>query len=221
MEKEGHIGFTGNCAGQQGFASSRMADQENTLRDPSAEAAIGLRIAQKVDNFLQLALGFVDPGHIRESGLNAAFDIDLGLGFAHGHHAAKPLLFGEAADEERPQSEQQQHRHDPRQQVAQECRLDYASKFDVVLSELLGERNIDLGGDEIFFSVDGLAELALDRIFLDRDLFDLAVFEILLELAVRDWLDGLVSFPPALEQEQGHDSGERVPEINLMLFFPS
>ena len=43
------------------------ADQQHALRDPPAEARVLLRVLQELDDLLQLVLGLVDAGHVREA----------------------------------------------------------------------------------------------------------------------------------------------------------
>src|SRR6185437_2117085 len=58
--EERNIGLAGDCARQQGLAGARRPDHQNALRNPSAEPLELLRLAQELDNLLQLFLGLVD-----------------------------------------------------------------------------------------------------------------------------------------------------------------
>src|SRR5581483_7881297 len=52
---------------QKSLACARRTDNQYTLGYLSTELAVALRIAQKVDNFFQFQLGFVNTGYIREA----------------------------------------------------------------------------------------------------------------------------------------------------------
>ena len=62
--EERHVGFAGHGTGEQGLAGSRRSDEKHALGDASAELLELLRLAQVLDDLLQLFLGFVDAGHI-------------------------------------------------------------------------------------------------------------------------------------------------------------
>src|SRR5258707_13917731 len=64
--KEGDISFTRNGAGQQGLACSRRSDEQDALRNASAELLKLLRLAQEFDNLAQLFLGFIHASHVLE-----------------------------------------------------------------------------------------------------------------------------------------------------------
>ena len=50
--EERNVGFTGDCAGQQGLTGSRRSDQQHALGNASAELLEFLRLAQELDNLL-------------------------------------------------------------------------------------------------------------------------------------------------------------------------
>ena len=64
--EERHVGFAGHRAGEQRLAGSRRSDEKHALGNASAELLELLRLAQILDDLLQLFLGFVDTGHILE-----------------------------------------------------------------------------------------------------------------------------------------------------------
>ena len=57
--EERNVGFAGDGAGQQGFAGSGRPDQEHALGDASAELLELLRLAQELDDLVQLFLGLI------------------------------------------------------------------------------------------------------------------------------------------------------------------
>src|SRR6266403_632689 len=107
-------------------AGSRRADQQYPFRHPAAEPAVTHRVLQKGDDLLQFGLGFVDPGNIGEGRLGVGLDIDLGLAAADRHQPAEPLLAGEAAVHEHPNTGEQRDGDHPGQEIAQKGALDRA-----------------------------------------------------------------------------------------------
>ena len=67
--EEGHVGFAGHGARQQGLAGSRRPDEQHALGNAAAQLLELLRLAQVLDDLLQLFLGLVDAGHILEGDL--------------------------------------------------------------------------------------------------------------------------------------------------------
>src|SRR5207244_10059680 len=66
--EEDHPRLAGDGAGEQGLAGARRADQEHALGDGAAEALIFLRLAEEVDDLLELLLRLLDPGDVGEGG---------------------------------------------------------------------------------------------------------------------------------------------------------
>src|SRR5580704_13224608 len=62
--EERNVRLSRNRASQQSLACSRRPDQQNALRNASAKLLEFLRIFQKLDNFLQLFLGFIGSRNI-------------------------------------------------------------------------------------------------------------------------------------------------------------
>src|SRR6266850_7192204 len=62
--EERHIRFTRDSTCKQGFSRSRGSDQQNTFRNSAAKLLKLLRFLQKIDDFLQFFLRFLDPGDI-------------------------------------------------------------------------------------------------------------------------------------------------------------
>ena len=151
--EERHVGFAGDGAGQQGLAGSRRSDEQHALGDAAAELLELLRLAQELDDLLQLFLGFVDAGHV--------FERDLLL--LHGEQAGAALAEREGlvaaglhlAEHEEPDGAEQNERADVEQQLQQQA---------VVLRLLDGE--VNLGGQHSLLEVfvvggDGGVELVL------------------------------------------------------------
>ena len=93
------------------------ADQQRAARDAAAKPLEFLRIAQELDDLLQVGLGLVDAGHVLERDAAVPLGQQLGLRLAEAHGAAAARLH--LAHEEDPHADQQQHR-EPVDQHAQD-----------------------------------------------------------------------------------------------------
>ena len=100
--EERHFGLPGDGLGEQRLAGSGRPDQEHALRHPPAEAAVLLRVFQKIDDLPQLVLGLVDPGDIVEAHAGIGFDVNLRLAFADRHQAAAEALASGATEDPQP-----------------------------------------------------------------------------------------------------------------------
>jgi hypothetical protein len=136
--EEGHAGLAGHRLGQQGLAGARRADQQHALGHPAAEAAVGFRVLQEADDFLQLVLGLIHAGHVVEAHAGVGFHIDLGLALAEVHEAAAhALLAGELAHREDPDPHEDHRRQHPAEHVLEQGVLDDAGELHVVLGRSL------------------------------------------------------------------------------------
>ena len=90
MVKNGTFGFAGDRARQQRLAGARRADQQHAARNLAAEALELLRIAQELDDLLEVLLGLVDAGDVLERHLALCLGQQLGLRLAEAHGAAAP-----------------------------------------------------------------------------------------------------------------------------------
>ena len=106
--EERHIGFAGDGAGQQRLAGAGRTDQQHAARDAAAEPLELLRIAQELDDLLQVVLRLVDAGDVleRDAAMALGEQLRLRLAEAHGPAAARLHL----AHEEDPHGDEQQHR---------------------------------------------------------------------------------------------------------------
>ena len=86
--EEGHVGFTGHGLGQHGLAGARRADEQDALGHLGADVLVLAGVVQVVNDLLQVLLGLVLTGHIREVDALGGLDVDLGVGFSHAakHH---------------------------------------------------------------------------------------------------------------------------------------
>ncbi len=164
---------------------------------------MALRIAQEADHFLQFVLGLIDAGHVVETDAGVGFDVDLGLALAEVHEAAAEALpAAEALHGEHPDGDENHRRQHPAENVAEQGVLDDAGEFDVVAGEILRQRRVDAGRDELLAAVlQRFLEGALNGVVGDRDLADFAGFQEALELAVGQRLDGARLHPQVVQRE--------------------
>ncbi len=106
MEKKG-TPASGNRTGQKGFTGSGRAHQQHALGDSGPQVVVLVGGLEEPDDFLQLRLFLVRPGHILKGDLSPlALGLQLGLAEAHHIAAASGLAHHEVP----------QRRHGPYQQ---------------------------------------------------------------------------------------------------------
>src|SRR5262249_17124087 len=98
--KERHVGFARDGAREQRLAGPRRADQQHPARDAPAEPLEFSRVAQELDDLLQVLLGLVDAGHVLEGDAAVGFGQELGATLAEAERLAARLL--NLAREENP-----------------------------------------------------------------------------------------------------------------------
>src|SRR3546814_20805769 len=102
----------------QRLAGARRADQQTALRDLAAEALELLRVAQELDDLLQLLLGLVSAGDVVEGDATDLLGQQARLRLAEADGlAAAPLHL---AHEEAPHADQHQHGQPGDHQAGQE-----------------------------------------------------------------------------------------------------
>src|SRR5690606_2054961 len=107
--EERHLGFTGYRLRKQGLTGSRRTNQQHAAGDAPAQPLKLGGIAQEVDQFGDIFLGFVAPGYISERDVIGAFIQHAGARFAEAERAALATAL-HLAHEEDPDADQQQHR---------------------------------------------------------------------------------------------------------------
>ena len=194
---------------------SKSTSVATSLR--AAETAVGFRVFHNAHDFFQLVLGFIHAGHVVEGDAGVGFDIDLGLALAEVHEAAADaLLAAEPLHREDPDADEDHRRKHPAEEILEEGVFDDAGEFHVVLREILGQRRIDTGSDELLAAVfQRLLECALDGVVGDRYFAQLAGFEQTLELAVGQRLDGAHLGPDVVQGEDRKQREDEIPETEL------
>jgi hypothetical protein len=105
MVKNGTLASPATARASQRLAGAGRADQQRTARNLAAEPLELLRIAQELDDLLEVLLGFVDAGDILEGHAAMPLGQQLGLGFAKAHGPPRAALH--LAHEEDPDTENQ------------------------------------------------------------------------------------------------------------------
>ena len=111
--EERHVGFAGHRAGQQGLAGSRRPDQQHALGNAAAQLLELLRLAQELDDLLQLFLGFIHAGDVLERHLLLLHGEQARAALAERQRLVAAGLH--LADHDEPQRAQQ----DERRQIQQ------------------------------------------------------------------------------------------------------
>ena len=178
-----------------------------------------LGLLQEVHDLLKLFLGLVHAGDVLEGDLSVGLDIDLRPALADGHEAAaEPLLAHHAPEQEHPQRKNQDEGHDPGEKLGQEIAVRAARDLHAVFREILGERRIDSeryeAGLTVFLRLFVVAE---DPGLGHRDLGNLPVLQLLLELSVGNRLDRLPLRPHLLEEQQRQKRDDEIPKVDLEL----
>ncbi len=92
--EEGSLRLAGHGAGEQRLAGPRRSDDERALRDPATEALELLRLAEELDDLLQLDLRLRQSGDVVERDLRAVLGEKAGAALAE---AERPSGAGAAA----------------------------------------------------------------------------------------------------------------------------
>ena len=108
MVKNGTLASPATARAMQRLAGAGWADEENAARDAPAEALELLRIAQELDDLLQILLGLVDARDILERDAPVRLRQKLGLGLAEAHGPAGTALH--LARQEYPRADKQRER---------------------------------------------------------------------------------------------------------------
>ena len=83
--EERHVGLAGDGAGEQRLAGAGRADEQHAARDAPAEPLELLRVAQELDDLLQVLLGLVDAGDVLEGDAAMRLGQELRLRLAEAH----------------------------------------------------------------------------------------------------------------------------------------
>ena len=102
---------------------------------------MGRRILEESHDFLQLFLGLVDAGDIREADLDVLLDKHPGFALPNRHERAEALPH--PSRQKAPDEKEKRDRHDPGKQRGNPGAFDNAGIFDFSRLQLLGDVGID------------------------------------------------------------------------------
>ena len=212
-------------AREQRLAGARGPDQQHAARQARAEHAVALGVLQELDDLLQLGLGLVDAGDVGEGRLGVLLDVDLGAALADRHQAAGAhAARRHAPQQEDPDAEEDQRRHDPGQKCREEVLVAAAAIGDAVLFELAREVEIDPRGHEAAgLALGRLLDLADDAALGDQQIVDLALLEVVEELAVGQRLGLARLLDDRLHDQDRQHRDQDIPgvEVALLVHHPT
>ena len=124
--EERHVGLAGDGARQKRLAGAGRADQQHAARDAPAQPLELLRVAQELDDLLEVFLGLVDAGDVLEGDAAVRLGEQLRLRLAEAERlAAGPLHL---AHEEDPHRQDEEHR-EPGDQHAEQRLAAFAGRL--------------------------------------------------------------------------------------------
>ena len=100
-EQERHTGFARDRAREQRLAGAGRPDQQDTAGNPAAERRVAARLAQEVDDLLDLVLRLVHAGDVLEGD-----DVVAALGDARPRRHRRDAAGGRAIDGEAEQPQE-------------------------------------------------------------------------------------------------------------------
>ncbi len=206
--EERYLGLTRNGLGQQGLTGTGRTYQQYAGRDLAAQFLEFARVAQIVDQLLDLFLGLIATGYVGEGGLDLILTHQASLAFAkrHGTFATAALHL---THEEDPDTDQQQHREPGDKDGGDQRRLFrlLAHHFDIVIEhvvEQLGIRRRDDGGEAFTGALDAINDLAIHPYFTD-----LLLGHFFNEAGIVQLATGGIAGAEAIEHRHQHDGDDQ------------
>ena len=141
--EERHVRLARDRTGGQRLTGAGRTDEQHAARNAAAEALELLRIAQELDDLLQVFLGLVDARYIveRDAAMRLGEQLRLGLAEAHGPAGAALHL----ARQEHPGADEQGDRqdvHEERDEPGGRVGLRPGSDLDALLLQLGDQHRI-------------------------------------------------------------------------------
>ena len=212
--EERHLRLARDRLREQRLPRAGRADEEDALRHPPAEPAVGFRVLEVVDDLAQLVLRLVDAGDVVEGDARIRLDVDLRLALPDRHQPAAQAPAAHPLADIEPDAEEQEDGQHPGEEVAEDRALDLALVDDVRFPEFLREVGVDPRGREPGLAGgERLAERALDEAVRHRDLGDLVGLEELLELAIGDRRDPLRADDDVLDEKEPDEGRDPVADV--------
>mmetsp|Transcript_13025 Transcript_13025/g.19674 ORF Transcript_13025/g.19674 Transcript_13025/m.19674 type:complete len:450 (+) Transcript_13025:523-1872(+) len=189
--EEGHLGFAGNSLGEQGFTRTRLTNHQDTFGDAAAKTLEFAGIPQEIHQFLNIFLGFINTGHVREGGLDLVFAHQTRFTLAERHGAFAATAALHLAHEEHKQCDDDQYRKRGYQKLCPQAlalRL-LTDNLNVVREQIVHQLVVrHLRTDCLELGAVTTGTLNLQPI--DCDLTDLAFLDHLHKLGIVDLLAG-------------------------------
>ena len=177
-------------------------DQQHALGDLAAETLEFLRVLQKFDDFLQLALRLVDAGHILERDASLLFGQHAGTALAEPHGTAATGLH--LAHEEHPDADQQQHR-EPAEQLTQQRAHAVIVGLGDHAHALVGQALEQIGiFRRVGLEIMAIGKLAGDGMTLDHSVAHVAAIHFADEIRVGHRADAMLARPWLEQVEEDH-----------------
>ncbi len=214
--EEGNVRLAGDGARKQRLAGARRSDQKHATRNAPAEPLKLLRIAQELDDLLEVLLRLIDARDVVEGDAAMRLRQQLRLGLAEAHGASAGALH--LPHEENPHGDQKEHR-EPGDQHRQE------RHFLVVRARLDGDAAILKQRHVVGVLGSGRAEARAVLVFpgdlltRDDDALDPPVIRIGAELRIGDFLGAglaggiLEQIEEGDQQKQDHGPERKIPKI--------
>src|SRR5713226_5916120 len=209
--EERHIGFARNSARDQRLAGAGRADQKHAARNTAAKALVLARIAEELDDLLEILLGLVDAGHVLERDASVSLGQKLRARLAEAKRLAARALhlpgqkypYADERDERQPGHQQ---RNEPRHIVLQRTRRD----GDLLAVETLHQRRV-VG--RISIEAAAVRIGAVDFRPLDHNIPHLALINVIEQLRKRNILryrplSGVLKNREQRQQQQNDDHPE-------------
>ena len=104
--KERHTGLTCHSLGKQGFSCSWRAYQKHPFRNFGANRGEAIWVLEKVNDFSELELGSLNPGHIAKSNLGLGLHLKPSLALTEIHCLIATTTLGATQQEKQTTKEQ-------------------------------------------------------------------------------------------------------------------
>ena len=200
--EERHAGFAGDGAGQQRLAGSGRPDQQHALGNAAAQLLELLRLAQELDDLLQLFLGLFHAGDVLERDLLLLRGVQAGAALAEAERLVSAALH--LAHHEDPEGQQ----HDEGRGVQQD-RNPAAGRgvFDVGVDLLVVQQIVQWGIVGRHLGVESELRIlihAVDVAVRDGDFLDFTRLHLFQELGKADriFLDPLARADDGKQQHR-------------------
>ncbi len=217
--EEGNVRLAGDGTREQRLAGTGRADQQHATRDAPAEPLELLRVAQELDDLLEIFLRFIDAGDVFERDAAVRLGQQLGLRLAEAERLATCPLH--LAHEENPHGQNEKHR-EPRDQHADQRLPALARRLgrdgDAARLELLDQLRI-IGSIRLERAAVGIG--AGDLLAGDHNVADTTLIDLVQELRIRHVdaggaLSGVLEQVEKGDQDKPDDDPEgEIPEIGV------